>query len=224
MTVGIKAAVVGLVGLVGFGACLFLPAGTFDYWQAWLFIALFAVTGAVPTIIWARTRPEVLQRRMTAGPTKETRPAQKLIVVGIQLWFFGTLVVSALDHRFGWSDVPIPVVLLGDALVVVGLGLSMLVVHQNSYAAATITVEAGQTVVSTGLYGLVRHPMYFGSLIMVMGMAPALGSYWALLLLIPGALVLGLRILDEEAALREELAGYADYTQKVRYRLVPGVW
>jgi protein-S-isoprenylcysteine O-methyltransferase Ste14 len=224
MSIGVKAIASSLFGFVLFGLLLFLPAGTFNYWQAWLFIAVFALTGAWPSIYWARKKPEVLQRRMSAGPTKESRPAQKIIVAGIQLWFVATLVVSALDHRFGWSDVPIPVVLLGDVLVVVGLGIALLVVQQNSYAAATITVEAEQELVSTGLYGLVRHPMYSGALIMTTGIPLALGSFWGLLLIIPGVIVLAFRILDEEKALKQELTGYVEYTQKVHHRLVPGVW
>jgi protein-S-isoprenylcysteine O-methyltransferase Ste14 len=224
MSIGVKTVASSLFGLILFGLLLFLPAGTFNYWQAWVFIAAFALTTAWPSIYWARRRPEVLQRRMNAGPMAETRPAQKVIVVGVQLWFAGLLVVSALDHRFGWSNVPTAVVLLGDVLVVVGLGFALLVVQQNSYAAATITVEAEQTLVSTGLYGFVRHPMYFGALIMTIGMPIALGSYWGLVVMIPGLIALAFRILDEEKALTQDLAGYREYTEKVRYRLLPYVW
>lgn len=224
MNIGTKATLSSLFGFALFGLALFLPAGTFNYWQAWLFIAVFAATTAGPSIYWARKRPEVLRRRMNAGPAAETRTAQKVIVTGIQLWFFAVMAVSALDHRFGWSHVPTPVVVLGDVLVVVGLGIALLVVQQNSYAAANITVESDQQLVSTGLYGLVRHPMYSGALIMTAGIPLALGSYWGLLGLIPGLIVLGFRILDEEKALTEELAGYPEYMQEVRHRLVPGVW
>jgi protein-S-isoprenylcysteine O-methyltransferase Ste14 len=120
--------------------------------------------------------------------------------------------------------VPTAVVVLGNVLVVVGLGIAELVVIQNNYAAATITVEKDQPVVSTGLYGLVRHPMYVGALIMMVGMPLALASYWALLVMIPGVLVFAARITDEEKALRQDLDGYQEYTEKVHYRLVPGVW
>lgn len=224
MNIGIKATAASLVGFILFGLALFLPAGTFNYWQAWLFIAVFAATGAIPTIYWAQRRPEVLRRRMNAGPAAETRVAQKIIVTGIQLWFFAVLVVSALDHRFGWSQVSIPVVLIGDVLMAVGLGIALLVVQQNSYASANITVETDQQLVTTGLYGLVRHPMYLGSLIMVAGIPLALGSYWGLLGIIPGLVVLAYRIVDEEKMLRQELNGYVEYTQKVHSRLVPYVW
>ncbi len=221
---GLKALATSVLGFVYFGVLLFLPAGTFNYWQAWLFIAVFIATTSGPSIYWAVKRPEVLRRRMSAGPTAETRPAQKIIVTGVYLFSSALFVVSALDHRFGWSQVPTAVVLFGDVLVAVGLGLAMLVVHQNSYAAATIRVEAEQELVSTGLYGLVRHPMYFGALIMMIGTPLALDSYWGLVMLAAGLPILLFRILDEEKALTQELSGYGEYTQKVHHRLVPGVW
>jgi protein-S-isoprenylcysteine O-methyltransferase Ste14 len=207
-----------------FGLMLFWPAGTFDYWQAWVFIAVFVVATMVPTIYLAVKYPDALRRRTRSGPFAETRVVQKLINIGIILAVVAAGVVGGLDHRFGWSAVPIAVVVLGNALVVIGLSIAELVVIQNNYAAATITVEKDQPVVSTGLYGLVRHPMYVGALIMMVGMPLALASYWALLTIIPGVLVFAARITDEEKALRQDLDGYEEYTEKVHYRLVPGVW
>jgi protein-S-isoprenylcysteine O-methyltransferase Ste14 len=222
VTLQLLASAIG--GILFMGVLLFGPAATFDYWQAWVFIAVFIVGTMVPTLYLAVKYPDALQRRLTSGPWAETRLAQKLIIVGIVLTVVAVGVVSALDHRFGWSTVPTPVVVLGNVLVLVGLGLAELVVIQNNYAASTITVEKEQKVVSTGLYGLVRHPMYVGALIMMVGMPLALGSYWGLLTIIPGVLVFAARINDEEKALRDELNGYDEYTQKVHYRLVPGVW
>jgi protein-S-isoprenylcysteine O-methyltransferase Ste14 len=207
-----------------FGLMLFWPAGTFDYWQAWVFIAVFVVATMVPTIYLAVKYPDALRRRTRSGPFAETRVVQKLINIGIILAVVAAGVVGGLDHRFGWSAVPIAFVVLGNALVVIGLSTAELVVIQNNYAAATITVEKDQPVVSTGLYGLVRHPMYVGALIMMVGMPLALASYWALLTIIPGVLVFAARITDEEKALRQDLDGYEEYTGKVHYRLVPGVW
>jgi protein-S-isoprenylcysteine O-methyltransferase Ste14 len=220
----LQAMVASLFGLVFFAVPLFWSAGTFNYWQAWVFIAVFGVVSSGPSVYWALRRPDVLQRRMRSGPTAETRPVQKIATIGIIVMALAVLVLSALDHRFGWSQVPPALVIVGDILVAVGLGLSMLVVHQNSYAAATITVEAEQPVVDTGLYGLVRHPMYVGALILMVGMPLALDSYWGLVTVVPAIAVLVLRIDDEEKMLRQELAGYNEYTQKVHYRLVPGVW
>jgi protein-S-isoprenylcysteine O-methyltransferase Ste14 len=213
-----------IVGLALFGLLLFWPAGTFAYWQAWVFIAVFIVTTVVPSGWLAVRDPAALRRRMKSGPAAESRPVQKLVISATFLLVFAVLVVSALDHRFGWSHVPAPVVILGDVLVVVGLTVAQLVIVQNSYAAATITVETGQKLASTGLYGVVRHPMYAGTLVMMVGMPLALDSYWGLLSLIPGFLVLAVRILDEEKLLRDELDGYAEYMRRVRYRVVPYVW
>ena len=210
--------------IVFFGMLIFWPAGTFDYWQAWVFIAVFVVGTMIPTIYLAVAYPDAFRRRTRSGPFAETRTVQKFINVGIMLAVVATGVVSAVDHRFGWSTVPTAVVVVGNVLVVAGLGLAELVVIQNNYAAATITVEEEQPVVSTGLYGLVRHPMYVGALIMMVGMPLALASYWALLTIIPGMLVFAARISDEEKALRQDLDGYQEYTEKVQYRLVPGVW
>ena len=213
------------VGSIAFFAVLlFWPAGTFDYWQAWVFIAVFVVGTMIPTIYLAVAYPDAFRRRTKSGPFAETRMLQKLINVGISLAVVAVGVVSALDHRFGWSAVPTALVVIGNMLILVGLGVAELVVIQNNYAAATITVEAEQPVVSTGLYGHVRHPMYVGALIMMVGMPFALASYWALLTIVPGVLIFVARITDEEKALREDLDGYNEYTDKVHYRLVPGVW
>jgi protein-S-isoprenylcysteine O-methyltransferase Ste14 len=213
-----------LVGLVVFGLMVFLPAWTFDYWQAWVLLVAFALSTWIPGIYLLRTNPVALQRRTRGGPTAETRMAQKAVMGGVWLSRAAMFVVSALDHRFGWSPVPTAVCWVGDVLVAVGLGVVMLVVIQNSYAAATVRVESGQKLVSTGLYGLVRHPMYTGNVITMVGIPLALGSYWGLIFVVPGLIVLALRIRDEEKLLQEELDGYREYTQKVRYRLVPCMW
>ncbi|MGO4444185.1 isoprenylcysteine carboxylmethyltransferase family protein [Mycobacterium sp. 2YAF39] len=211
-------------GLVFFGLALFWPAGTFHYWQAWVFIFVFMFATMGPSLYLAVKMPDALQRRMKAGPFAETRPLQKLIIVGTVVSVAAVLVVSAFDHRFGWSRVPTPVVVIGNVLVFLGLTIAQFVVIQNNYAGATITVEAGQKVVSTGLYGIVRHPMYSGTLVMMLGTPLALDSYWGLVVIAPALPILAARVIDEEKMLREELDGYRDYTQKVRYRLVPGVW
>jgi protein-S-isoprenylcysteine O-methyltransferase Ste14 len=224
MKTGLQAVVTGLIGLVVFGLLLFLPAWTFNYWQAWVFIAVFTLSTSVPSIYLSLKNPAALQRRMQGGPAGETRTVQKMIVSAIFLLLPAMMVLSAFDHRFGWSPVPMAVSVVGDALVAIGLGLAMLVVIQNSYAAANVTVEAGQKVITTGLYGFVRHPMYVGALIMMVGIPLALDSWWGLVILIPSVIVLVLRILDEEKMLKQELDGYSQYTQKVHYRLVPYVW
>jgi protein-S-isoprenylcysteine O-methyltransferase Ste14 len=224
MKIGLQITTTSLIGLALIGLALFWPAGTFDYWQAWVFLGIFVVLSVIYTVYVGVKNPEVLRRRMNAGPTHESRPVQKVVSSGVVLTFFALLVVSGFDHRFGWSNVPTTVVLVGNVLAAVGLLITMTVVVQNSYAAANITVEADQTVVSTGLYALVRHPMYFGGLVMLIGMPFALGSYWAVVIYLVDPVLLAARILDEEKALTEELTGYREYTEKVHSRLVPHVW
>ena len=218
-----KGLVSATLGLVAFGLMLFLPAGTFHYWQAWVFLAVFALSTWIPSVYLMRTNPAALERRMR-GPLTETLTLQRIVIAVQFICFPAIFVVSALDHRFGWSPVPASISLVGDVLVAVGLGIAMLVVIQNGYAAVNVTVEAGQHLVSTGLYGLVRHPMYTGNVILMVGVPLALGSYWGLVLVIPGLIVLALRIRDEEDLLEHELSGYREYTQQVHYRLVPYLW
>jgi protein-S-isoprenylcysteine O-methyltransferase Ste14 len=218
-----KGLVSATLGLVAFGLLLFLPAGTFHYWQAWVFLAVFALSTWIPSVYLMRTNPAALERRMR-GPLAETRTLQRILIAVIFVCFPALFVVSALDHRFGWSPVPAAVSLVGDVLVATGLILSMLVIIQNSYAAVNVVVEAGQRLVSSGLYGLVRHPMYTGNVILMLGVPLALASYWGLVFVIPGLIVLILRIRDEEDLLAHELSGYREYTHQVRYRLVPYVW
>lgn len=224
MKIGLQTLASTIFAIAFFAALLFWPAGTLDYWQAWVFIAVFISATMIPSIYLAVKNPAALHRRMKAGPTAETRPVQRFAIVGTVVSVVAVLVLSALDHRFGWSQVPTAVVIVGLVLVAFGLVFAQLVVIQNNYAAATITVEAEQKVVSTGLYGVVRHPMYVGALIMMAGTPLALDSYWGLVAVIPGLAVLALRIVDEENMLREELDGYREYLEKVHYRLVPYVW
>ena len=222
MTTALRIVPTSIIGSAVFCLLLFVPAGTLHYWQAWVFLVVFAASTWIPTIYLLRNDRAALERRMHAG--RETRALQKIVIVALAVSLAALIVVSVLDHRFGWSSVPAAVSLAGDVLVAIGIGVAMLVVIQNSYASANITVEAGQRIVSTGLYGRVRHPMYVGDVIMMVGMPLALGSYGGLVVLLPGVAVLAVRILDEEKLLVDELAGYRDYMRHVRYRLIPYVW
>lgn len=222
-TVG-KALLWGAVGSVVFILMIFLPAGTFHYWQGWAFLAVFSLSTWIPSMYLMRANPAALERRMRAGPGGESRPIQKVIISVLFVSLVAMFVVSPLDHRYGWSVVPPPLSVIGDVLVAVGLGIAMLVVIQNGYASSNITVESGQPLVSTGLYGLVRHPMYTGNVLMMVGTPLALGSYWGLVFVLPCLVGLALRIRDEEGLLEQELRGYRNYEQQVHYRLLPYVW
>lgn len=217
--------VVSLVALaLVTGLLLFVPAGTIHYWQAWVYLAVFFGVSLLVSIYLLRNDPALLERRMKGGPTAEKRAAQKIIMLFASLGFVSLLVVPALNYRFSGSSVPLAVELLGDVLVVVGFYFIFLVYRENTFAAATIGVAENQKVVSTGLYALVRHPMYASAMLYIVGTPLALGSYWGLLgaaLMVP---VLIWRLLDEEKFLAQNLAGYAEYQKQVRYRLLPGVW
>ena len=224
MNTSLRIAISSVLGIAAFAVLLFVPAGTLNYWQGWAFLAVFSAASLVPTLFLGRKYPDAFERRTHAGPQAENRPVQKVVMAGTFAAFAAILVVPALDYRFGWSHVPPWLSIVGDVLVAAGLSLAMWVVFQNNYASANITVEDGQPLVSTGLYGVVRHPMYSGNVILMIGIALALGSYWALLLVVVGTLLMIVRIFDEEKMLSEQLGGYRQYMDKVRYRLVPFAW
>ena len=203
---------------------LFVPAGTLQYWQAWIYLAVFFLASLLTTLYLMKNDPALLQRRMKGGPTAEERPAQRIIMVFTSLGFAALLLVPALDRRFGWSEVPIYVVILGDLLVVVGFYLIFLVYRENSYTSATIQVERDQRVVSTGPYAVVRHPMYASASLYLIGTPLALGSYWGLLAFVAIVPFLIWRLFDEEETLANELPGYTNYQRRVRYRLIPLIW
>ena len=203
---------------------VFLPAWTVDFWEGWLFSAVFGLGSVAMTVYLAVTDPALLERRMNAGPGAEQDRTQKAIVAGLMLASAALPVLSALDNRFGWSTVPASIVILGNALIVLSFAGFILVFRANTYGAATIQVAEGQRVISTGPYAVVRHPMYSFALLMMLGMPPALGSWWGLLMVVPAIAAIVARLLDEEQFLSRNLDGYADYIRKVRYRLVPGVY
>ena len=203
---------------------LFVPAGTLRYWQAWAYLATFTVVSLLTTVYLMSRDPELLERRLRGGPTAEKRPAQKLIMLATSIGFIALLVVPALDHRFGWSAVPLGGVVLGNILVVVGFYLIYLVYRENTFTSATIELTAGQRVISTGPYAIVRHPMYASATLYLLGTPLALGSYWGFVPL--GAILPFLiwRLFDEERFLAKNLRGYTEYQERVRHRLVPFVW
>lgn len=217
-----------LSGVFGFvvtiGACILATAWTLNYWQAWLLLGVLLPAILGITLYLMRNDPRLLERRLRAGPAAERQKSQQLGQVAGGVAFVATLVVPALDHRFGWSAVPAWCVICGDALVLLGLLIVFRVFRENTFASATIEAAPEQRVVSSGAYSVVRHPMYVGALIMIVGIPPALGSWWGLGTVIPMTSVIVQRVLDEEKLLTSELNGYREYRDQVRYRLLPHIW
>lgn len=218
-------ALVGFAELIAaLGLTVFVPAGTLDYWQGWVYLVVFVGCAALITVYLWRNDPQLLSRRVDAGPLAEPTVRQKIIQLCAALAFIGLLVVSALDHRFGWSHAPFAIIVLGDILVSIGFWVVFAVFRENTFTAATIGVAADQRVITTGPYARVRHPMYAGALILLTGTPLALDSWWGLLMVGVMTAVIVWRLLDEERFLMVHLPGYGDYRQSVRYRLVPGAW
>jgi protein-S-isoprenylcysteine O-methyltransferase Ste14 len=199
----------------------FLPAGSFSFWQGWVYMAILFIPMLFVLNFLLKNNPKLLERRMRM---KEKEPAQKLIVIISTTVFLLAFILPGLDYRFGWSHVPLLLVIISELIVMIGYFIVFLVFRENTYTSRIVEVEKGQQVISTGPYAVVRHPMYIGVILMY-GFSPlALASWWAL---IPGILVipvLVLRILNEEALLSRDLPGYTNYMQKVPWRLLPGVW
>jgi protein-S-isoprenylcysteine O-methyltransferase Ste14 len=217
----IRSSVIGTLVLL---ALLFVPAGTFHYWQGWTYVAVTIIASGAYTIYLARHDPALLKRRTEAGVSHEKERAQKVIISALFAAFFALIVLPPLDYRFGWSHVPWYLSVGGDALVLVSFYVFYLVSKVNTYAAANVRVEEGQKVISTGVYGWVRHPMYCGALFLVAGTPLALGSWWSLLLAPLFIPILYFRIANEEKVLQRDLPGYEAYTRQVRYRLIPGIF
>lgn len=213
-----------LLGALALGAFLFIPAWTLNYWQAWLFILVFMTSSTANSVYLAIRNPQLLERRKKGGPMGEQSKTQKVIISAAVVTDAVVWVFCALDHRFGWSALPPFVSLVGDVLVALGFLIDFFVFKENSYASSTVQIFEGQKVISTGPYALVRHPMYVGVLVMGIGAPLALGSWWGLVVYALTTPILIWRILDEEQHLKNDLPGYREYTQTVRYRLVPYLW
>jgi len=210
--------------IIVLGILLLAPAWTLDYWQAWVYLLVFAASSALITAYLWKKDPKLLERRIRAGPGAENEKKQKLIQLQASFVFIGAMILPSLDHRFSWSAIPLPIVVAGDVLVALGFLIVFLVFKENTFTAATISVAPNQKVVSTGPYAVVRHPMYSGALVMFLGTPLALGSWWGLLMFIPMTFTIAWRARDEEQFLCKSLSGYKEYCQIVRYRLVPFAW
>lgn len=210
-----------LSAFVVLGLMFFVPAGTVFYWQAWVYlVVMFFSAGSIGAYLMRHDKA-LMERRLKM---KEREEPQKKIIKAGTIIYLAIFLVPGLDFRFGWSQVPLAVVIFSDAVVLFGYYLFFLTLKENSYASRIIEVEKGQKVVTTGPYAVVRHPMYSAILLIMVFTPLCLGSYWGLFATIPAFPLIILRILNEERALAENLPGYKEYLEKNRYRLIPGIW
>jgi protein-S-isoprenylcysteine O-methyltransferase Ste14 len=210
-----------LGGLGLLALLLFLPAGTWHYWQAWLFIALLFIPMTGMGIWMLISSPELLAKRLN---NKEKEQTQRHVVALSGLMFVGGFIVCGLDHRFAWSSMPLWVVVIAAVIFLVGYAMYAEVLRENAYLSRTIEVQENQQLIDTGLYSVIRHPMYTATLLMFLAMPVVLGSWWALLLFAFYPILIITRIRNEEQVLAAGLKGYTEYQKRVRWRLIPFVW
>lgn len=210
-----------LAAVLIFGTMFFLPAGTIFYWEAWVFMVILFTPMSIFATYLLRHNPALLERRLKM---REEEPQQRRIIALSTVVLLAIFLLPGFDKRFGWSSVPVWLVIVADVVVLLGYFLFVLTLRENEYASRTVQVEQQQRVITTGPYALVRHPLYFAATL-IYGFSPlALGSYWALIPVVLLPVLLIARILNEEKVLLRDLDGYADYCKIVRYRLIPGIW
>ena len=217
----INALVKFFCGFLLVGVLIFLPAGTLAFAKGWLLMGLLFGPMFIAGLVMLAKSPEFLAKRLDVN---EKRSAQQGVVKLSGLMFIAGFVVAGLDFRFGWSNMPQAVTVVASVLFLLAYLLYAEVMRENAYLSRTIKVEEGQTVVSTGLYGIVRHPMYMATLLLFLVMPLVLGSWWALIPFAFYPAIIISRLKDEEVLLTRELAGYAEYKEKVRYRIIPFIW
>jgi protein-S-isoprenylcysteine O-methyltransferase Ste14 len=220
-----KQAIMGLVALAALlWVALFVPAWTLNYWQAWAFWLVFVISISAVSAYFLKKDLNLIASRLKVGPAAEKEGNQKITQAVISVFFILLLLVPSIDHHYLLSKVPAYLSLTGDIFVVLGLAVIFLVFKENSYTSVLVEVNTGQKVISTGPYGVVRHPMYSGALVMLVFAPIALGSFWGLLAFPPILLAIAVRLVEEEKFLSKNLAGYTQYSLKVRYRLIPHIW
>lgn len=210
-----------IFGLIIVGLLLFLPAGTFNYFNGWLFIALLFIPIFILGVVLYFKSPQLLEKRLNS---KEKETTQKGVVAVAGLLFIVGFVVAGLDYRFLWSFVPSWAVILASVILIVSYLLYAEVMRENVYLSRTIEVQKNQKIIDTGLYGIVRHPMYAVMILLFLSIPVVLGSLWAILCFLPYIAVIVVRIKNEEKVLSIELQGYDEYRSRVKYRLFPFVW
>ena len=209
------------IGFLLVGLLLFLPAGTLAYFGGWLFIALLFIPILILGIVLYLKAPELLKKRLNH---KEKEKTQKGVVGVAALLFLLGFVFAGLDYRFGWSDIPLPTIIVASVTLLSGYAMYAEVMRENAYLSRTVEVQEGQKVVDTGLYGIVRHPMYLATILLFISVPLVLGSWISLLFFAFYPIVMVIRIRNEEQVLSEQLEGYSEYMKKVKYRLIPYIW
>ena len=207
-----------LLGIIIVGALLFVPAKSFEYWNGWLFMGLLFIPMFVVGIILMIKNPELLRKRLNA---KEKETEQKWIVLFSGLMFIAGFVVAGLNYRYKWMILPNYVVVISSILFVISYILYGEVLRENQYLSRTIEVQEDQKVIDTGLYGIVRHPMYAATIILFLSMPLVLGSIFSFLIFLIYPIIIGKRIKNEEKVLEKELNGYVEYEKKVKYKMIP---
>ncbi len=210
-----------IMGILLVGAMIFIPAGGFEYTEGFIFMGILFIPMLILGAVLFVKAPELLKKRLNSNETEAT---QKGVVTVSALVFAVGFVIAGVDHRFGWSDIPMWGVIAASAVMLISYAAYAEVMRENAYLSRTVEVTDGQSVVDTGLYGIVRHPMYAATVWMFLSIPIVLGSWWSLLCFSPYPAVIVIRILNEEKLLEAELRGYSDYKKKVKYRLIPFVW
>jgi protein-S-isoprenylcysteine O-methyltransferase Ste14 len=211
----------GIMGVIFLMGIFFIPAGTIAYWQAWVYLAVLFLPLVYILSYLIKNDPMLLERRMR---TREREKEQQIIVLFSSIVLLFAFVLPGFDFRFGWSNVPVWLVFAADFLVLAGYIFIFLVFRENQYTSRVVEVEKDQTVISSGPYAIVRHPMYLGIVFMYVFTPLALGSYWAIIPALFTIPILVFRLLNEEKVLERDLTGYKEYQAKVKYHLFPGIW
>ena len=210
-----------IMGLIVVGCLIFIPANSLEYWNGWLLIGLLFIPMFIAGIILMIKNPELLQKRLNA---KEKENEQKWILLFSGLMFIAGFILAGLNYRNEWIELPNVVIIISSILFIIAYILYAEVLRENTYLSRTIEVQNNQKVIDTGLYGIVRHPMYAATILLFLTMPLVLGSIFSFLIFLIYPIIIAKRIKNEEAVLEKDLKGYADYKKKVRYKLIPFVW
>ncbi|MBR2317563.1 MAG: isoprenylcysteine carboxylmethyltransferase family protein [Spirochaetales bacterium] len=217
----VNATVKYLSGFILIAALLFVPARSLNFIKGWIFIGLLFVPMLILGIFLFIKAPQLLEKRLSV---KEKENTQKGVVIFSFLMFVAGFVTAGLDYRFGWSKVPFAVTIISGIVLLLSYGLYARVMKENAYLSRIVEIQNNQKIIDTGLYGIVRHPMYTATILLFLSMPLVLGSWFALILFLPYPFVIAIRIKNEEKVLEAGLPGYCEYKQKVRWRIIPFVW